>query len=46
MQSDAKPAQAKITYATMSADQMADLHRELDAAIEQVKQDFGRRTTS
>lgn len=42
MQSDVKPAPTKITYATMSADQMADLHRELDAAIEQVKSGFGR----
>jgi hypothetical protein len=29
--------QTKITYATMSGDQMADLHRELDTAIEKVK---------
>ena len=34
MQSDVKPAQAKVTYATMSADQMSELHRDLDAAIE------------
>ena len=32
----------KITYATMSADRMEDLHRELDRAIEQVKSTFGR----
>ena len=32
----------KITYATMSGDQMEDLHRELDAAIESVKASFGR----
>ena len=32
----------KITYATMSADQMDDLHRELDAAIDAVKSTFGR----
>ena len=32
----------KITYATMSGDQMEDLHRELDAAIERVKTSFGR----
>ena len=32
----------KITYATMSGDQMEDLHRELDAAIERVKGSFGR----
>ena len=42
MQSELKPAQAKITYATMSADQMADLHRELDEAIERVKGAFGQ----
>src|SRR5213596_1672930 len=35
-------AQPKITYATMTADRMEDLHRELDAAIEQVKSTFGR----
>ncbi len=32
----------KITYATMSGDQMEDLHRELDAAIDRVKGSFGR----
>ncbi len=32
----------KITYATMSGDQMDDLHRELDAAIDRVKATFGR----
>jgi 1-pyrroline-5-carboxylate dehydrogenase len=42
MESDVRPAQAKVTYATMSADQMSDLHRELDAAIEQVKAGFGQ----
>jgi 1-pyrroline-5-carboxylate dehydrogenase len=31
----------KITYATMSGDQMEDLHRELDAAIDRVKSSFG-----
>jgi 1-pyrroline-5-carboxylate dehydrogenase len=41
MATETKP-QAKITYATMSADRMEDLHRELDAAIEQVKPGFGR----
>jgi 1-pyrroline-5-carboxylate dehydrogenase len=35
-------AKAKITYATMSADQMEDLHRELDAAIVAVQSAFGR----
>src|SRR5438132_5162604 len=34
--------QAKITYATMSAERMEDLHRELDRAIEQVKSTFGK----
>src|SRR3954471_4294803 len=32
----------KITYATMSGDQMEDLHHELDAAIAGVKTSFGR----
>ena len=41
MDSDVRPAQAKVTYATMSADQMSDLHRELDVAIEEVKKGFG-----
>ena len=36
MATDAK-SHTKITYATMSGDRMADLHRELDRAIEQVK---------
>jgi 1-pyrroline-5-carboxylate dehydrogenase len=35
--------QTKITYATMSADQMEDLHREVDRAIEQVRSTFGKR---
>src|SRR5438034_10110668 len=34
--------QAKITYATMSGDQMEDVHRELDAAIAHVKTTFGK----
>lgn len=34
--------QQKITYATMTADRMEDLHRELDAAIEKAKGTFGR----
>ena len=34
--------QTKITYATMTADRMEDLHRELDTAIERVKSTFGR----
>src|SRR5215467_1645987 len=32
----------KITYATMSGDQMDELHRELDRAIESVRGSFGR----
>ena len=35
-------AMKKITYATMSGDQMEDLHRELDVAIDRVKTSFGR----
>jgi 1-pyrroline-5-carboxylate dehydrogenase len=41
MQSADKPAQVKVTYATMSADQMNDLHRELDAAYDEVRTGFG-----
>jgi 1-pyrroline-5-carboxylate dehydrogenase len=41
MATETRP-QTKITYATMTADRMEDLHRELDAAIEQVKSTFGR----
>jgi 1-pyrroline-5-carboxylate dehydrogenase len=37
----AKPSQ-KITYATMTADRMEDLHRELDDAIVRVRESFGR----
>ena len=37
-----KPPSTKITYATMSAERMEDLHRELDGAIEQVKSSFGK----
>jgi 1-pyrroline-5-carboxylate dehydrogenase len=42
MERDEKAANAKVTYATMSGDQMSDLHRELDAAIERVKAGFGQ----
>jgi 1-pyrroline-5-carboxylate dehydrogenase len=35
-------AQTKITYATMSADRMEDLHRELDDAIARATSSFGR----
>jgi 1-pyrroline-5-carboxylate dehydrogenase len=38
---DVKNAPPKITYATMSADQMEDLHRDLDAAIARVRSLFG-----
>jgi 1-pyrroline-5-carboxylate dehydrogenase len=41
MATETKP-QSKITYATMTADRMEDLHRGLDAAIERVKSTFGR----
>jgi 1-pyrroline-5-carboxylate dehydrogenase len=41
MPSDVTPNNAKVTYTTMSGDQMDGLHRELDAAIERVKRDFG-----
>lgn len=42
MESDAKPAQTKITYATIGADRMEDLHRELDRAIERARASFGK----
>ena len=42
MATEAKPAQTKITYATMTADRMDDLHRSLDRAIDEVKATFGR----
>ena len=42
MAADAKGALTKITYATMTADRMEDVHRELDRAIEQVPSTFGR----
>jgi 1-pyrroline-5-carboxylate dehydrogenase len=41
MASDAKPETAKITYATMAADHMEELHRKLDAAIANVRSGFG-----
>jgi 1-pyrroline-5-carboxylate dehydrogenase len=41
METDAKTAQ-KITYATMTAERMTDLHRELDAAIARVQHAFGQ----
>ena len=42
MASDTRTSQPKITYATMTADRMEDLHRELDRAIEQVTSTFGK----
>jgi 1-pyrroline-5-carboxylate dehydrogenase len=42
MQSDLKANPTKVTYTTMSGDQMDGLHRGLDAAIERVKQGFGK----
>ena len=42
METDVKRTQQKITYATMTADRMEDLHRELDTAIERVKGTFGK----
>jgi len=42
MTTDAARAQTKITYATMTADRMEDLHRDLDRAIEEVRSSFGR----
>ena len=41
METDIKSAEMKITYATMSAEQMEDLHAALDKAILQVKESFG-----
>ncbi len=42
METDVKNATPKVTYATMSGDQMEGLHRELDSAIAHVKSEFGR----
>ena len=38
----ATDTKTKITYATMTADRMEDLHRELDTAIARVKGTFGK----
>src|SRR6266705_6576624 len=38
----ATETKTKITYATMSAERMEDLHRELDSAIERVTSAFGK----
>src|ERR1700687_864467 len=42
MKTDTGKPQTKITYATMNADRMEDLHRELDRAIEKVRRTFPR----
>lgn len=42
METDAKKAQVKITYATMSADQMDGLHQALDRAIAALPDTFER----
>ena len=42
METDVKTTQMKITYSTMSAEQMVDLHAALDAAIVDVKKQFGQ----
>ena len=42
MESASHKSETKITYATMSAERMEDLHRELDRAIDEVKATFGR----
>src|SRR5207245_9081887 len=42
MATETKAGHPKITYATMTADRMEDLHRELDAAIARVKTTFGK----
>jgi len=42
MSTPGQTSSTKITYATMSAERMEDLHRELDRAIEQIKSTFGR----
>jgi 1-pyrroline-5-carboxylate dehydrogenase len=41
METDAKEAEIKITYATMSADQMDGLHRAIDAEIPRARERFG-----
>ena len=37
-----KQATPKMTYATMTADRMEELHREYDAAVDEVKKSFGQ----
>jgi 1-pyrroline-5-carboxylate dehydrogenase len=41
MATDVRRAQSKVTYGTMMADRMDDLHRELDRAVATVKTRFG-----
>jgi len=41
MPTDARRAHPKVTYATMMADRMDDLHRDLDRAVASVKTRFG-----
>ena len=38
----ASPKDTKITYATMSADQLEELHAQIDQAIERITPQFGR----
>jgi len=42
MANDPRPETAKITYATMGADHMEELHRELDTASISVRSGFGQ----
>jgi 1-pyrroline-5-carboxylate dehydrogenase len=42
METDMKATQMKITYSTMSAEQMVDLHSALDGAIVDVRKQFGQ----
>ncbi len=42
METDTGKPRTKITYATMNADRMEDLHRELDRAIDEVRPTFPR----
>src|SRR5918995_1379364 len=41
MATDVRRAHPKVTYATMMADRMDDLHRELDRAVATVRTRFG-----
>ncbi len=42
METDAKRAQTKITYATMTADRMEEIHEAYDRAVNEVRQGFGK----